>query len=238
MSTFGTVSLRDFDQGVITSFGSELLSFDIDGGSRQAYAKTIGGLTTSVPNYSGKVPVFFANPEDVFQNFKIPCVVFRRTSIASAFDRAPFWGYQRAPSIGSQKVVAKSGNSHVKGYTGYAKKWNAVPFNIGYDVQLMARTQGEGLLILNECLRRFKAPFFSIYVVDTIGDKRAYDAGEVSISESSSINDLVDRLISWTISFEVRGELDLYNEEDQKSSGLNSTLITNYVEIMTHLHKG
>ena len=44
MGAIATVSLRDFDQGMIESLGAKLISFTIDGAERQAYALSIDGL--------------------------------------------------------------------------------------------------------------------------------------------------------------------------------------------------
>lgn len=237
MSTFGSVSLRDFDKGVIDTFGSELIPFNVDGGTRQVYSKAVNGLTTNVPQYQGRVPVFFAYPEDVFQNYRIPCIVVRRTSLSPAFDRAPWYGYQRAPSVNASPVELNLGNQTINGYDSYTTKWNPTPFNIGYDIQISAPSQNDGLLMLRDLLAYMRPPFFTTNVIDSVGDVRGYDSGEVSISEASEINDVASRMIGWTISFEVRGELDLELESVSSIGDANNAIITAYPQIMTYIYR-
>ena len=237
MPTLGTVSLRDFDRGLIETFGSVLIPFAVDGGVRQVYAKQVDGVTTNVPQFNGMVPVFFAYPEDVFQNHRIPCFVFKRTSLASAFDRAPWYGYERVPSATANPLSVQVGNTTLNGYDSYVSKWNAVPFNIGYDVQIMARTQGDGLKMLMSALKVFRAPFFTTRVTDSIGDVRGYDTGEVTMSESSELSDIVNRMISWTVTFEVRGELDLESEHESNVGDEENGIITSYVRVMTEIYR-
>ena len=99
------VKLKDFDLGVIETIGAELIDITVDGGTRKAYAKTVPGVTTNVPGFGGKVPVFFGYPEDVYQPFKLPCYVVSRTGLEPNFSRAPWYGYRRAPLDNASKMA-------------------------------------------------------------------------------------------------------------------------------------
>jgi hypothetical protein len=215
MATLSTITLRAFDLGVFETLGAELYSYTIDGESRQAYARTFPGVSTNIPGLDGRVPFFFAMPEDVYQAFVLPCVIIRRTSLAPAFDRAPWYGYERAPDVTASAItVTKPDGSVVTGYDRYAEKTVSTPFNIGYDVQIMARTQLDYLYIFQSLMMTMRPPFFTFGAIDSENELRCYDAGPVNVSEGSEITAIVDRTISATISFEVQGEIDLRTEDN------------------------
>lgn len=202
---------------MIESLGAELISFEIDGATRQAYAITVDGLTTTVPYYAPKVPIFFSTPEDVFQPYKLPCVVIRRNDLVPAYDRAPYYGYQRVPAPDAKLVKVNIGGKIVEGYNKYVTRVLPTPFNISYDVQVYARTQNTGIPLLTRVLQSCRPPYFSVEVFDSLGERRLYDAGEVAVSSASELADIADRTISWTISFDVRGELDLEAQKTEDS---------------------
>lgn len=208
-SGIGQVSLKDFDRGVIESLGSQLIEFSVDGTVRQAYALNVKGITSTVPYYAPYVPVFFSTPEDVFQPYKLPSVVIRRNDLSPAFDRAPYYGYQRVAAPNAAPVRIAAGNKVLSGYSSYVSQTLPTPFNISYDVQVYARTQNMGIILLTRMLQSCRPPFFTVDVFDSLGEKRSYDAGEVVVSSNSELADIADRTIAWTISFDVRGEIDL-----------------------------
>ena len=215
MSTIYTISLRAYDKGVFETLGAVLQNYDVDGETRTVYAKTIPGVSTNIPGMNGNVPYFFAMPEDVYQSFVLPCVLIRRTSLTPAFERAPYYGYQRVPDKNaSQITITKPNGEQVVGYGKYAEKLNATPMNIGYDVQIYSRTQHDFLLILQELMMLMRPPFFTFGAKDTDDCLRLYDAGPVSIADSSELSEVGDRTISATISFEVQGEIDYRYENN------------------------
>lgn len=215
MATLSTIHLRAFDLGLIETLGAELLNYVVDGENRQVYARPFAGVTTNIPGLNGSVPFFYALPEDVYQAFVVPCVLLRRTAIAPAFDRAPWYGYERAPDVTAvPRIVTKPNGEVITGYDKYAEKPVSTPMNISYDVQIMARTQADFLNIFQDLMMIMRPPFFTMGAVDSLGELRLYDAGPVAISEGSEITAIVDRTISSTISFDVQGEIDLRTEDN------------------------
>lgn len=231
MGAIATVSLRDFDRGMIESLGANLISFTIDGDERQAYALTVDGLKPNLEYYGHHVPVFFSTPEDVFQPFRYPCVVVRRNDLRAAFDRSPYYGFQRVPAPDARPVAIAAGNGVLRGYDKYVSAAIPVPFDIGYDLQIYARTQATGLILLNRILQTCRPPFFSVAIYDSLGDRRLYDAGEVTIASNNELADVADRTIAWTISFDVRGELDL--QDQQIEDNIVTTLPNIGVQVTT-----
>jgi hypothetical protein len=215
MATLSTITLRAYDLGLFETLGAELYAYDVDGETRQVYARSFQGVVTNIPGLGGRVPYFFALPEDVYQAFVLPCVILRRTSLTPAFERSPWYGYERAPDLAANPIViTKPDGSTVTGYDRYAEKVVSTPMNIGYDVQIMARTQNDFLNIFQALMMIMRPPFFTFGAIDSAGELRLYDAGAVAISEGSEITAIVDRTISSTVSFEVQGEIDFRAEDN------------------------
>ena len=215
MPTINTISLRAFDRGVFETLGAELHNHSVDGEARSTYARRFGGVTTNIEGMDGKVPFFFANPEDVYQSFVLPCILVRRTSVASAFERSPWYGYDRQPDVNANTFeITRPDGTKIQGFDKYALKENSTPMNIGYDVQIYSRTQYDFLNIFQLIMMYMRPPFFTFGATDTGNCVRHYDAGPVTITDSSELSEVGDRTISSTISFEVQGEIDFRYENN------------------------
>lgn len=215
MATLHHITLRAYDKGAFETLGAELQAYNIDGETRSVYAREFPGVTTSIDGMNGRVPFFFAMPEDVYQSFVLPCVLIRRTSMTPAFERAPWYGYERKPDVNANPVtITKPDGSTIQGYDAYAEKTASTPMNIGYDVQVYARTQNDFLMIFQTIMMTMRPPFFTFGAIDSGNELRLYDAGPVSIADSSELSQLGDRTISATISFEVQGEIDYRYENN------------------------
>ena len=109
-TNFSTVGIRDFDLGVMTAFGGELVSYPVDGTTRQAYAVTVRDLTTDLAHLGGRVPIFWGAPDDPYQPFLLPSFVITRNSLEVAYSRAPWYGGERGPMPGASDVVLATGS--------------------------------------------------------------------------------------------------------------------------------
>ena len=204
----GTVSLTDFDRGVVTSLDASLINIEVDGETRAAYAVEVPGVFETPPGFGGKIPVFFMHPEEVFQPFLIPSFVIRRNDLTPAFERQPVVGYQRVPACDATRCYVQAGNKVLQGWSKYNVQNWPIPFDVGYEVLLYARLQKDGLAMLQHALCRLRAPWFTVNVVDSVDCTRGYDAGPVSISNLSELADIEDRTIGYSFSFDVRAEID------------------------------
>lgn len=215
MATLHTISLRAYDKGAFETLGAELQNYTVDGENRTVYSRDIPGVATNIPGLNGRVPFFFAMPEDVYQSFVLPCVLIRRTSLASAFERAPWYGYDRVPDVNANPIqITRPDGVVVGGFDAYAEKTVSTPINIGYDVQVYARTQSDFLIIFQTLMMTMRPPFFTFGAIDSGNELRRYDAGPVTMADSSELSELGDRTISATISFEVQGEIDYRYENN------------------------
>jgi hypothetical protein len=207
LTVIGTVDLRAFDAGVVALLGPELVSFAVDGATRQAYAVQVAGVDSGLAVYGGRVPVHFTNPEDVFQAAIVPCFRVARLDLTPAFDRQSWYcQVARGPAPGAVEVILPSGQ---RGWSRYETQWRAEPYDITYDVSVLGRRREDAQRMLAHALGRCKGPWWAVPVVDSLGDTRHYDAGDLGVSEASALVDIADRVIGWTMSFTVRAEIDL-----------------------------
>lgn len=210
MTVLGTVDFRDWDEGCMETLGAEIVYYTVDGDQRAVYACEVPGLDSGHSLLGGKVPCHFSNPEDAYQPYVLPCFEFRQNDLNPAFDRHPWYQWvARMPAKNARKVILSDGTV---GYTSYENQWRATQFDMTYDCRVLARRKQEVVLMLRYALRHFIPPWFIFKVVDSKGDVREYDAGEMSISNTSELADIADRTTGWTISFTVRGEIDLHDE--------------------------
>jgi hypothetical protein len=209
VTILGTLTLRDWDAGALLTLESEIATYTVDGDVREVNVIRVPGVDSNLDHLDGRVPVLFFTPEDVYQDFLLPCFTIKRNDLTPAFDRHPWYQWvARGPAKGAKEITLPDGR---KGYDRYENQWRATQFDITYDVQVMARRQQESNLMLMYALRHFIPPGFIFKVVDSLGDVREYDAVEVSASETSELADIADRTVGWTISFTVRAEIDLHD---------------------------
>lgn len=212
MTILGTLDIRDWDTGAILTLGGELSQYVVDGETRQVYTVAVPGVDSGLTHLNNRVPLMYKSPEDPYQDFILPSFMFKRNDMAPAFERQPWYQWvARAPSKGAKKIILPDGR---EGYDRYDNQFRATPFDISYDVTLMARRQQDSVHMIKYALRHFIPPWFAFKVVDSLGDVRHYDAGEVTFSDNSELIDIEDRMVGWNISFTVRGEIDIHDDRE------------------------
>ena len=233
----GTVSLRDFDQGVVTTMGATLF-YNARGEPRNYYL--------DIPGVRGRigregipgVPIVFAFPEDVFEKYDFPLIVCRRDDITPAMNRWHPGSLQyRAPAaIGSQAVVnSNPGNPDAVdliGFTHMEQLQQAAPYDITYTISIFAHNRSGGTnqanAILKKILRVYQ-PYARVHLVDSIGDGRTYEAFQESISHLDDVPEVVDRVIGFAVTLRVEGELDLLDPETKATVTALPTITTQQI---------
>lgn len=217
MSDLSTVFVDDFDRGVITTLGGELVTVTVDGRSRQEYAVVVAGLDSGLDVYAGKVPVQFMLGADRLVEHIYPSIVVRRVDPEGGYDRAAWWGRaKKVPADGAVAVdlvvTAVDGSQEtVSGFDRYAVQWRAEQWNIPYDVHVFAQTQGILLKLVRHVLRVIAPPSFPVTVMDSEGDERQYDAVDVAMSNTSELVEIGSRKAAQSWSFVLRAELDVHD---------------------------
>lgn len=234
----GTVTLRDFDQGIIETLGAFLQRSEtgkptnyflqIDGAEGRVGrdGKLIAPITPGQTAPSG-VPVVFSHPEDVFAKYDLPIVAIRRDDITPATSRwHPGLKQYRAPAETGLPATVGSNN----GFNLMEEREQAAPYDITYTISILARLRGQGGIgqtnradaILAYVLKVYQ-PYCLVKVFDSIGDGRTYEAFQESISHLDEVPEVTDRVIGFAVTLRVEAELDL-NDPDVRYTALGRTV--------------
>lgn len=203
----GQVFVEDFDIGVATTLGAELVSIDIDGEEAPNYAVRIDGVT-GPDVFKGLVPVVMTDPEDAYNENLLPQIVIARGSMTPQMARWFPGGHEYQVPAKSAEMVAGPGGRMMP--TVVERKWWAYPFEISYDIHLRARLR----LQADRMLRHVGRPFWAygqVFLTDSENEERGYYAFMDSIENLSELADVADRLQGHTLSMRVEAELD-FNE--------------------------
>ncbi len=209
-----TVFIRNFDEGVISTFGGVLRDVVVDGGQRREYVVPIAGIE-GPPEYHGALPVYFVVGKGVFRPKRLPAIVIRRTELEPAFQNGgQSWGIESktaSPGAPTVTVTLPSGSA-VTGPSRVMVKLPATPFNIAYDITARCRgpsAMADAALALAHLLSIATPPGFTVRVRDSDDGERGYDGFVQSIADIAEVADLLTRDAGWTVGFLIHGELDL-----------------------------
>jgi hypothetical protein len=206
----GTITLRDFDKGVVETLGAKVI------GDR--YFITELKHLDPAPEFPG-VPVVFAHPEDVFQAHKVPVIEVRRDDIQPAMNRwHPGTLHYRVPSASAQPAtVTFPDGTYRSGYTHYETLQQSCPFDLLYTINIIAKQRqymAAANLILAYVLKIYQ-PYCSVYAYDSIGDLRSYEAFLESVGPMDEAADVSERMIGFALSLRVEAELDINDPKVQ-----------------------
>jgi len=209
----GEVTLRDFDQGVVETLGAEIIP-DSNGAAKYWLTKIPG---CAPPPGSPGIPVVFANPEDVYQAYKLPVLLVRREDISAAMERwNPGTGTYRVPADGAEAITVPSPGGNLLGHTLYEEQQQAVPFDLTYTLQVEARYHAHLLNQANSLLKyilRVYTPYCRVLVLDSLKDVRSYDAFMEGVSNLDEALDVSERKFGFAVTLRVKAELDLADPE-------------------------
>lgn len=235
----GTVDLRSFDQGVVTTLGATLETVTFPNGQQASnYFLNIPLVRGRVgrPGLPG-VPIIFAFPEDVLEKFDYPLISIRRDDIAPTMNRwHPGTLQYRAPAVTAQETTVDSnpGNPDAPALVNWDKVeqlQQAAPYDITYTISILARNRGgmgqtnQANAILKAVLRVFQ-PYSYLYLNDSIGDGRTYDCFQESISHLDEVPEVADRVIGFAVTIRIEGELDLLDPEEHNTVTSLPTITT------------
>jgi len=235
----GTVGLRAFDEGVVVTMGGQL-ALNSKGVPVNYFLQVagvkgrVGRDGTPIPG----VPIVFAFPEDVFEKYDLPLIVVRRDDIAPSMGRwHPGLLQYRAPALTASPIVTPSnpGNpdaGNLIGFDSVEELQQAVPYDITYTISVYARNRGSGTNqangILNAILREYQ-PYCAVFVSDSLGDGRTYEAFQEAISHLDEVPEVVDRVIGFAVTLRVEAELDLNDPETHATVTQLATITTSRI---------
>lgn len=229
----GYVNLRAFDRGVKETLGGILSSdnryvIPIDRVFPEHTLTNPDLIRGEVSPRAGLegVPVAFSFPEDALQHFTLPYILIRRDDIALAMNRwHPGTNQFRAPAR-TAKIITVGG---VEGPTKVTERQQALPYDITYTIELYARNRGSEKVVNNlgrlfDYVLRIFPPYCNLYVRDSVGDTRSYEAFTESISSLDDVPMQTDRILGFALSLRVEAELDhLDTKEYVTATAVNIT---------------
>lgn len=214
----GSVFVRNFDQGIIETLGAVvredfLTSLNI---RRSGYwiDETFTAPTA--------VPLFFNNPEPIFEKKIYPSYLIVRNSIVPDLRR---WHSVKQLEYmvgvsGTEEVIAG-----VSGYGSVEVKAQAWPFNIFYECSCYARYEHEAIPMMKRLLKTYQ-PYSRMSLIDSLNEIRKYSVfGESGIEDIGEFVDSADRLKAYSVSIRVEGELDVNDPIIRDTVG---TVINNF----------
>lgn len=210
----GRVTLRSFDQGLVETLGATVDS------SRSRYVLKLPNLDTR-ENYPGVV-VTFANPEPVFTEEILPLIFVRREDITPAMNRwHPGTEQFRAPGDGALPIQIGTRT----GFSANKSVQQAAPFDITYSINIMAKHRGGEQIagLRNQVNRLFEhvmrtfQPYGVLILKDSLGDERTYEAFMEATSPLDEVADTTDRVVGFSVTVRVEGELDLLDPVTYKA---------------------
>jgi hypothetical protein len=220
----GEVHLRDFDKGVVETFGGQVV------GDNYFLLNVVG--VQPPPNLPG-IPINFAFPEDTADEYIFPSVIITREDISPAMNRFhPGLNQYRAPAFGAQQVEVQWGQKLLKGWNKMADRPQAVTYDISYQISVLAYRRGVpargNANALLEHVMKWYQPYCAVKVLDSIGDLRTYFATTEAASPLDDVVVIGERIIGWQIPLLVEAELDLnpeFTHVTATSMALNMSLI-------------
>lgn len=200
----GQVFVEDFDVGIATTLGAELVDHVRDGETAKVYAVRIEGVN-GPDQYGGLVPIFMSEPEDAYENNQLPQIIISRGAITPDMQRWFPGGHEYQIPASVAELKPGPGGRLMPNLV-EKKRWT-VPYEISYDVHLRARLRRQADLMLRYALQYYWARG-QVFVIDSEGAERGYYAFQESIDNLAEVSDVAERLQGHTISLRVEGELD------------------------------
>jgi len=183
--THGEVFIRNFDEGIMRTLGATLDTVN------NKWVKVIPGISDPT-----NIDCVFVTPEQVLSDYIYPSFVVRRQDLRVATER------MLCPTLDYKEQFEEDGKFYNE------SKLAALPFDITYLVQAIARYERHMLLMQKEILRRFHR-WKEIIVFDTLGVKRSYDMAVEPVSNVSNLTDLSLKSSGLSLNVMVFAEIDL-----------------------------
>lgn len=204
----GTVTLRDFDKGMVESMGGRVVN--------DQYYITIDGIQP--PAGEPGIPVHFMYPEDQFASFRYPCFVISRDDISASQQRLhPFAQQYRAPAADAVPSVVTTPDGALEYYDRTVQRDQATPYDITYTVNIYNTLRGGygGKTAANRMLDyvlRWCPIYGQMFLYDSVGDLRSYEVFQEGIANLDDNMGVSERVIMFAVTLRVEAEYDLADE--------------------------
>lgn len=224
-SRTGDVWVEDFDRGLVETIGAQVNDSDyflqLEGVNYGYYPADYREVTLREKPMPG-ILVTFAAPDDRVTAFTLPVIVIRRETVDPAENRWPSHNLKyQAPAPGAVQVTVQYGARTITGWSSYEEQVGAWPYDISYTISTLAQGRNcsrEAQRMLKQVMRVFPPKAgCGVYVKDSLGTQRTYEAFSEGPDNLTEALDIVDRQAGFSISVRVQAELDLNDPYFTKS---------------------
>lgn len=153
-----------------------------------------------------KAQVVYKRPEPTHIQFEMPLIAIMRDDVSPDMSRlrSPLEQY-RVPSEGATRISTRG----VLGWSGYESKDLERPYELSYTIECWARHRVVGQQMLQILMSKFPMLGGVISVTDSEGVVRKYSFTSTSTSDLTEVSSLVDKVVGYSVSILVKGELTL-----------------------------
>lgn len=202
----GSLDLIDWDASIWKHLGAELdetknlLSMPLDFLIEVVDPDT-GELATI-----DRAQVVYKRPEPTHIQFTMPLVAITRDDLSPDLNRlrSPLEQY-RVPAEGATRISTQG----ILGWSNYETKDLERPYDLSYTIECWARHRVVGQQMLQILMSKFPMLGGVISIVDSENCTRKYSFTSTSTSDLTEVSSLVDRVVGFSISILIKGELTL-----------------------------
>ncbi len=203
----GHIDLLDYDQAMVEGIGAVFnaaknsYALDlVDARGDGIYVKPPG---SDAPTEVRKAVVRFKQAEMAREEMDLPSILFIRDDFT--FDEVREWSpteQYRVPAPGATRISI--GDS--LGWSAYETKPKEWPFNLTYTIEVWSRYRTVAQVLLQIISARYP-PRGSVTVTDGDDNERVYHTFQEGTADLTEINSLVDRIVGFSLTVRVEGEL-------------------------------
>lgn len=194
----GSVWITNFDSAIVSGLGAVP---DTSNVNDPCYK-----LSVAIGNSTIKVPVYFSQPEPIFQKKVFPFITITRDIVQARHRWMGVGQLEYRAGVSGTSIILNSG---VSGFTQYQMKPQADPFDIAYTISIWDRYEKSALTILQKVLKAYP-PIGRLIVYDSLNLRRSYEYYlEGEIANLQEVIDPVTRARGYAITVRVEAELDL-----------------------------
>ena len=195
----GTVDLRNYDEGLVTSMGAILKNYGTP--PIMTYV-----LETGSGGCGGDVPVYFSSADPTIVKETIPRVFITRSSEDEVLQRLHPGDIEWRDRFDNSPEIGTTGN-----YQEVEESVQAWPYDFSYDLDIRGATRLQAQAIWSWIQKNTTIkPQGYINVKDSAGDVRGYDIQYDSISQADEVDDIHMRYPGLAVTIRVLGEVNIY----------------------------
>lgn len=198
----GHLTLRDWDKWVLLSIGSILDE------EKNRYYLPLDFVVQPNPHDENckieRASVIYKKVEPTLHEFDLPAILINRDDFTPAQRLFGLVEQYRIPALGSTPIAI----GDCLGASEYETKPQARPYDFTYTFEIWSRYRNVAQVLLQILMARYPI-HGKLSVFDSEGVEREYYAAQAGVADLTEISSLVDRIVGYSMSITIQGELTL-----------------------------